>query len=145
MKRLTGLFGALILGFSLTTTALTPRDTNALGGLLFGLPLGIDLDEGHIVNKVYVQVSKGWLNSDNFTLGINIFGMNGGYHHHGSQDVQLSASEILGMEKATALVAIDWTEDSIPTHSPETYTVCVQIITNDSPIGGAMCDSFGEY
>lgn len=146
MKQLTGLFGALMLGLTLTTTTLAPRDVNALGGLLFGQPLGIDFNAGLVIDRVDVQVAKGWLNSDNFSLAINIDGVNDGYHHHGYQEVPLSVTELLGEEKSIALVKVDWNTDNIPTHTEEIYTVCVEIINNaGTTLGDPMCGVFGPF
>ena len=117
-----------------------------LGGLLFGQPLGIDFSAGLVVNQVDVQVAKGWLNSDNFSLAVNIDGVNDGYHHHGYQEVSLNATELLGEDRAIALVRIPWTADSTPTHTEETYTVCVEILTDaGNVLGDPMCGVFGPY
>ena len=116
-----------------------------LGGLLFGQPLWIDFSEGHVVNEVGVQVAKGWLGSDKFSLGITITGVNDGFHEHGYQEVELNATTLLGTERALAIIATPWTADTAITHSPETYTVCVQILNKGGPLGDPMCDKWGPF
>jgi len=145
MKRLIGLSVAVILGVTLTTVMLIPKEAKAVGGLLFGLPVSIGFDEGHFVNQVDVQVNNGWLNSDKFSLAITIDGINDGPHEHGYQEVPLSATEVLGDERSTANVRVDWNTDTSPTHTSETYHVCVQILVNGNPVGEPMCDFFGPY
>ena len=117
----------------------------ALGGQLFGNPEQIDFNDNHVVNQVIVRVSQGWLNSDTFSLGITITGLNNGFHGHGYQDVPISATEVLGIEKGVAYVSVDWYTDTLSTHSPEAYTVCVQIFANNMEVGDEMCGGFGPF
>ncbi|MDH4035760.1 MAG: hypothetical protein OEV80_18360, partial [candidate division Zixibacteria bacterium] len=78
MKRLITLSLALILGVAVGTTMLMPRNAEAVGGLLFGQAELIEFSNDQVVNRVVVRINKGWLNSDNFTLGITITGLNDG-------------------------------------------------------------------
>ena len=141
MKRLITLSLALILGVAVGTTMLMPRNAEAVGGLLFGQAELIEFSNDQVVNRVVVRINKGWLNSDNFTLGITITGLNDGPHEHGYQEVHLRTTEVLDTENNTAYVGIDWNTDIAPTHSSETYTVCVKIMNN----GAETCNDFGPY
>ena len=138
MKRLIGLSVAVIIGVTLTTVMLIPRKANAVGGLLFGQAQWIEFGADDKVNYVVVKVNNGWLNSDNFTLGITITGLNGGPAFHGYQEVHLSASELLGVDGATALIGVEWTTDLISTSAPENYTVCTKVMDN----GAETCNDF---
>jgi hypothetical protein len=118
----------------------------ALGAQLIGHPELIEFDPiDHVVNKVVVRVNDGWLNSDTFSLAITITGVNDGFHLHGYQQVPLSHTEVLGREKSLAFVGVYWNADTLSTHSPETYTVCVQILANDMEVGDEMCNDFGPF
>ena len=148
MRTLTGLYGSFFRKFVAVifiTALLGTGSASALGGQLFGLALGIDFGDDHLVSGIEVQVAKGWLNSDNFSLAISIDGLNHGDHSHGYQEVPLSATEILGTERDLAYVLIDWDTDTLIPSTPEDYTACVQILVNGNAIGGELCSWVGEF
>lgn len=147
MKRLIGLSAAVLIlsAAAFTTTMFRPSEAEAMGGLLFGFPELMDRSEGDLVDEVIVRVNKGWLNSDSFSLGIQITGENAGIHDHGYQEVPLSITEVLGEEKALVYVRVDWTTDTMPTAHNETYRVCVQILVNGKPVGDELCNWFGPF
>jgi hypothetical protein len=88
MKRLTGLFSALILGCTLTTTTLMPRDANAVSALLTGTPESIAFFGGDTIKAVFIMIKRGWLNTEVFDLDIEITGDN----PHGHVTVPLSTA-----------------------------------------------------
>ena len=151
MKTNNGLYGTFLRGFIavvLITALMGTGSANALGGRLFGQPLGIDFGGDDLVSTITVQVSKGWLNSDNFSLTISIYGINGGYREHGYQEVPLSDTQmiqILGYDQGAAFIQIDWNTDILTPSSPEDYTACVQVLVNGNEIGGELCSWVGSF
>ena len=140
MKRLTGLFSALILGCTLTTTTLMPRDASAVSALLTGTPESIEFYGGDQIQDVFIMIKRGWLNSDAFELDISITGTN----DHGQKTVALSSATLLDNERDLAVVSIPW-DDPYVQLVGEIYEVCVQVLVSGEPLGELACDRFGPF
>jgi len=140
MKRLTGLFSALILGCTLTTTTLMPRDASAVSALLTGTPESIEFYGGDQIQDVFIMIKRGWLNSDAFELDISITGTN----DHGQKTVALSSATLLDDERDLAVISIGWEDPNIRLVG-ETYEVCVQVLVSGEPLGELACRSFGPF
>jgi len=97
------------------------------------------------VTELWIIVAPEWLDSDDVSLAIEIFGNNDGLHEHGFQEVLVSATELLGMDQVDAFVLVDWTTDTSITHSPEDYTVCVQAIVDGQAFGAEYCRTLGPF
>lgn len=97
------------------------------------------------MSELWVLVAPEWHELDVVSLAVHIYGNNDGYHEHGSQEVLVSATTVLAIDQGQALVSVDWTTDPNLTHSPETYTSCVQAIVDGQPFGVESCTSFGPY
>lgn len=98
-----------------------------------------------LTTAVWVLVAPEWLETDEVSLSIEITGVNDGFHEHGSQEVLVSETMFLAEDAGQALVSVDWTTDPNVTHSPETYTVCLQAFYNGLPFGAANCTTFGPF
>jgi hypothetical protein len=98
-----------------------------------------------LVSELWVVVAPEWLESDVVSLAIGITGINAGFHEHGSQELLVSATDLLVKDPGEALVSVAWTTDPNITHSPETYTACVQAMVDGQPFGAVNCSSFGPY
>jgi hypothetical protein len=98
-----------------------------------------------LVSILWVLVAPEWHESDVVSLAIEITGINAGFHEHGSQELLVSETTILAIDQGQALVSLDWTTDPNLTHSPETYTVCVQAMVDGQPFGVENCTSFGPF
>ena len=140
MKRLTGLFSALILGCTLTTTTLMPRDASALSALLTGTPESIAFYGGDTIQDVFIMIKRGWLNSEVFELDISITGDN----PHGQKTVALSSATLLDDERDLAVISIAWDDPNQQIVS-EIYEVCVQVLVSGEPLGELACRDFGPF
>jgi hypothetical protein len=100
-----------------------------------------------LVSELWVLVAPEWLESDVVSLAIDITGINAGFHEHGYQELRVSATALLGVDQGQALVSVDWPIGTDPnlTHSPETYTACIQAMVNGLPFGAENCTSFGPF
>ena len=98
-----------------------------------------------LVSKIWVLVAPEWLNSNDVSLAIEITGINDGFHEHGFQLVLVSDTTLLAIDQGDALVEVDWTTDTNLTHSPESYTVCLQAMFNGQDFGVPNCTTFGPY
>ena len=107
-------------------------------------PNRIFLSDG-LVSELWVIVAPEWLESDVVSLAIEISGINAGFHEHGSQELLVSATELIAVDNGEALVSVDWTTDLLITHSPETYTACVQAMVDGQPFGLENCAAFGPF
>ncbi len=90
-----------------------------------------------------MYVAPEWLETNEVSLAIEIYGNNDGFHEHGSQEVLVSGTTLLGADAFDAIVIVDWTTDMLITHSPEDYTVCVQAMVNNQPFGADYCRTLG--
>lgn len=104
----------------------------------------IFFDNG-LVSELWVVVAPEWLESDVVSLAIEITGINDGFHEHGSQELLVSESSFVGGDEELAIVSVDWTTDPNLTHSPETYTACVQAMVDGQPFGAENCAAFGPF
>ena len=86
-----------------------------------------------------------WLNSNDVSLAIEITGINAGFREHGSQVVLVSDTTVLVIDQGEAFVEVDWTTDTNLTHSPESYTACVQAMFNGQDFGVPNCGVFGPF
>jgi hypothetical protein len=107
-------------------------------------PNRIFLADG-LVTELWVIVAPDWLDSNDVSLAIEISGLNAGPHPHGFQEVLASATQLLAIDNGEALVSVDWTTDQLITHSPETYTACVQAMVNGQTFGLENCAAFGPF
>ncbi len=98
-----------------------------------------------ITSEIWVFVAPEWLESDVVSLAIEVSGINGGFHEHGAQELLVSDANFLIEDQGDVLVSVAWTADLIITHSPETYTVCVQAMVDGQPFGVENCTSFGPF
>ena len=112
---------------------------------LMGVPQGMDFAPGGLVSDVLVTVKRGWVNSDQFSLYINITGLNGGVSLHGEDIIPLSETTVFGADKDIAEVVVPWTKDETPQQADEIYTTCVQVLFNDRPFGSEKCTDFGPF
>ena len=120
-------------------------EARAVGGLLFGSTQDIyfeNLAEPTWVTGVEVMVAKGWLNSDAFSLAIHVTSSNGGDKDHGTYGFPLSEGAVLGTEKAQANVKFDWPVDVESSSENIRYSVVVQVLANDQPIGDPIHTTF---
>ena len=124
-------------------------EARALGGQLFGQPRDIHFNNAaanHPVTDVEVLVAKGWLNSDAFSLEIEINSANGVPRYHGTKAFPLNGAKVLATHKGYAVVALKWDVDDDPDWwFSEEYTVCVQVLAMDTPVGDRMCNVFDPY
>ena len=104
----------------------------------------IDFVDG-FVSKLWVVVAAEWLESDVVSLAIEITGINAGFHEHGTQELLVSSTTLVAIDQGEALVLVDWTADPNLTHSPETYTACVQAMVDGQPFGVINCSAFGPF
>jgi hypothetical protein len=99
-----------------------------------------------IVSEVWIVAAPEWLENDDVSLDIEIYGINDGFHEHGTQLGQLvSGTTHLATDQGESLVSVDWHTDVNITHSPESYTVCVQAMYNGLPFGVVNCSTFGPF
>ena len=128
MKRLTGLFSALILGCSLTTTMFLPSTANAVNAKLMGQPLDLIRTNG-FVTTVAVWVKKSWVYSETFELDIKITSENGGGpFDNGHIVVPVSMGTIVDTFRDTAEIHIAWDDDEDVQHVNQTYTVVIKVL-----------------
>jgi hypothetical protein len=99
----------------------------------------------NILREIWVFVAPEWLENDDVSLDIEITGINDGFHEHGTQLGLVSATTHLATDQGESLVSVDWNTDVNITHSPETYTACVQAMYNGLPFGVVNCTSFGPF
>jgi hypothetical protein len=92
-----------------------------------------------LITGVVLFVAPEWLENDDVSLEIEIWGINGGFHEHGFQVELVSGTDLIVIDQGEALVSLDWTTDAIPTHSPENYTACVQAMVDGQPFGPSNC------
>ena len=136
MKRLIGLSIAVILGVTLTTVMLTPREANAVDAHLMGQPLYLFRTNG-FVTTVVVWVKKGWVNSETFELDIKITSINGGGPiNNGHIRVPVSTGTLFGPFRDTAELHIAWDDQEPDQHSAQTYTVETKVL-----VGGQVLTS----
>jgi hypothetical protein len=95
-----------------------------------------------LVTGLWLFVAPEWLDSDDVSLEIEISGINAGFHEHGFQEILVSATQVIFIDQVDALVEMDWTTDLLTTHSPETYTVCIQPMVNGQAFGNNHCGDF---
>lgn len=98
-----------------------------------------------LVSELWVLVAPEWLESNVVSLDIEITGNNDGFHEHGSQELLVSATTVLAIDQGDALVSVDWTTDPNLTHSPESYTACIQAMVDGQPFGAENCTTFGPF
>lgn len=98
-----------------------------------------------LVTELWLVVAPEWLDSNTVYLIADITGINGGFHEHGNQELLVSEAIVLGIDAGEALVSVNWTTDSTITHSPETYTACVQAMVDGQAFGARNCSAFGPY
>lgn len=101
--------------------------------------------ENGLVSELWVVVAPDWLESDVVSLAIEITGINAGFHEHGIEELLVSTTQVLAIEPEQALVSVNWTSDLNITHSPETYTACVQTMIAGQPFGAENCVAFGPF
>jgi len=93
----------------------------------------------NLITKISLIVAPEWLETDEVSLEIEIWGINDGYHEHGFQVVLVSATDVIVIDNGEASVELDWTTDTLTTHSPEDYTACVQAIVDGQYFGPLGC------
>ena len=141
MKRLTSLFGALILGFTLTTTMFLPSTANAVDVDLMGTPVHLDRPDGFITG-VDVEIKKGWFYSEAIALYIEIRSVNNGSWDNGSQLIPLSTGTLFDPFRDTALISVAWDDKQPePDHVNQTYFVTVQVLVN----GKVLTTGYNEF
>ncbi len=142
---------ATVSATSIDGTPLSAQGTAIYTGSIGTVPVEflVEADSMFFVNglvsQLWVLVSPEWLQSDVVSLAIEITGINDGFHEHGSQELLVSATELLATDAGQALVSVNWTTDLLITHTPETYTACVQAMVNGQPFGAENCADFGPY
>ncbi|RLA05238.1 MAG: hypothetical protein DRQ59_16290 [Gammaproteobacteria bacterium] len=92
-----------------------------------------------LVTRVDLIIAPEWMETDDVSLEIDIWGINGGHHEHGFQVELASGTDLIFIDQGKALVRVDWTTDAILTHSPENYTACVQAMVDGQPFGPSGC------
>lgn len=176
MKRYLGRILAVALTTATLATgacALEDEDVglndDELGGLLFGDPVLIDFDLGSLtVSRIDVLVANGWLNSENFSVEVDLYGFVGGNEaglpcgspdpesdsgtprpdladpcvlDRGHKEVTLTKDLIFPdtAERGTVIVSIDWSNLAVSYTPTEAFGACVQIKANGNPLGEVMC------
>jgi len=144
MKKSVSILAAVVLAVAITSGITKHKEADALGGQLFGSAVDLFFEDpaNNDVTGVEVMVAGGWLNSDAMSVEIHITSVNGSYKDHGTYVFALSDAEVLAAEKAQANVKVVWPDDLEPGSDNIRYTVWVQILANDKPIGDPIETTF---
>jgi len=98
-----------------------------------------------LVSELWLFVAPEWMFTDDVSLAIDITGINGGFRLHGAQEDLVSSTQFIGGDQNISVISVAWTSDTNLTHSPETYTVCVQAMVDGQAFGDENCTAYGPF
>lgn len=159
MDKISGVFVAMSAGVVLGMGACVAEGDDLqigshqaeLSNAELGVPLAIEFRAGGFVDQLLVDAREVWLDSEQWSLDIEITGLNGGFEHHGSDLIGFSEMTLFDTEQKghAAYVIVDWTQDETPRNVNEVYTVCTQLVQKtgrrDRLSGDLKCQDFGPF
>jgi len=110
-----------------------------------GVTLAIQFTPANTIDSLLIEVLDEWLTDENYSLYIEITGLNGGFELHGTDTIAMTDTTVFFTDGEIAETVVTWTTDITPMNVNEVYTVCVTIFLKGEMVGLEKCKLFGPF